>query len=118
MNVFLLFFSSWLWFSPVQVNNSITPAEVADRMCSCGQENQIPLYAKQYTDATTEQEKREAKSDMSVAVRKMHQCMDMPTILQQVRALPTHERSQFEDNVMHKLTETCNDIALAMHSMR
>ncbi len=123
MKFLFLFLGFYLWTAPVNVqeanpSNNINPKEVADRMCSCGQEHQLPLYATQYKEASDEVAKREAKSNITNAIRQVHICVDMPTILKEVRALPTNERAQFEDNVMHQLTENCNDVAVALQTLR
>lgn len=121
MKILFLFLGFWLWTSPItETTNTqdITPTKVADLMCQCGQKNDLPLHAEKYKAATDELAKRQVKSEMAMAVRNMHTCMDMPNILKEVRALPSHQRAQFEDNVMHQLTENCNDVALALQVFR
>lgn len=122
MKFLFLFLGFWLWTSPVAETNTTTqdinPKEVADLMCQCGQKNDLPLHAEKYKNAADDLAKRQVKSEMAMAVRNMHTCMDMPSILKEVRALPSHQRAQFEDNVMHQLTENCNDVALALQTFR
>jgi hypothetical protein len=122
MKFLFLFLGFWLWSSPVTESTTsienVNPKEVADLMCQCGQKNDLPALAEKYKAMTDDLAKRQAKSEMAIAVRNMHTCMDMPTILKEVRALPTHERAQFEDNVMHQLTENCGEVALALQTFR
>ena len=111
-----LFFS----FFVIENNNtnSITADEVANRYCNCGHNNKLEKYSSAYTQATSPEAKEVAKKDYLSALRATQQCVKVEEVQESVRKLPREEKSQFEKNVMKKLTETCSDIAIALQVLR
>lgn len=97
---------------------TVTVEQTAERMCRCADEHQIPTIAQKYNNATTEEAKSQIKSELGIAARQMHICMNITEIQQSARNLPHEQRVQFEDAVQKKIMETCPQVAVALQTFR
>jgi len=119
MNIFYLLVSILLVGTPLENNTEpISAAEVATRMCDCGQKYKVTEMTTKYTTAKETESKEKAEKELAAVVRQMHECMDMEKIYTSTRALSSAERNQFEDQVMQKVTETCPMLAKALSAMK
>jgi hypothetical protein len=117
MNI-LTIIIAFLSFSNMSNSGEITVDEVANRYCTCAQENNLTLSAKSYKEAKDSEIKEKAKGDYLVSLRKTQECIKMQEVQEAVRKLPREQRSQFEKNVMKKLTERCTEVAQALQMNR
>jgi hypothetical protein len=107
-----------LSFSNNYNSGEITVDVVATRYCTCAGENNLVATANNYKEAKDNELKQKAKGDYLVSLRKTQECIKMQEVQEAVRKLPREQRSQFEKNVMKKLTERCTEVALALQMSR
>lgn len=96
----------------------VSVEQTAEKMCSCAAEHKITAIAQQYNNAAAEADKDKYKSELAIATRQMHTCMNMMEVQVAVRSLPREQRTQFEDAVQKKLMENCPEVAVALQTFR